>query len=90
MRNLKVVTHLLEFRGVSLQQYPVLLWRSGVSRIKNSLMLALSPQVHPVILRFPRMTGLVELVTGPSVVVEGWSEGMELTDLLREGDSAED
>ena len=89
MRNLKVVTHLLEFSGVSLQQYPVLLWRSGVSRIKNSLMLALSPQLHPLILRFPRVTSFVELVTRPSVVVEGWSEGMELADLLREGDTAE-
>ena len=53
-------------------------------------MLALSPQVHPVILRFPRITPFRELVTRPSVVVEGRSEGMELTDLLREGDSAED
>ena len=53
-------------------------------------MLALSPHVHPVILRFPRIARFVELVTGPSVVVEGWSEGMEFTDLLGEGDSAED
>lgn len=45
-------------------------------------MLALSPHVHPVILRFPRIVQFAELLTGPSVVVEGWSEGMELADLL--------
>lgn len=49
IRNLMVVTQLSELIECVLQQAPVLLWRSGVSRMKYSLITASSKQFHPSI-----------------------------------------
>ena len=56
----------------------------GVRRIKNSLILASPPQLHPLIFRFPCNELSILKPTGPSIVVKGRNERMRLAYLLRE------
>ena len=57
MRNLMVVTHFLLLMVASFQQKPFLLWRSGVSRMKYSLIEASPAHVHPFSFLLPTEYG---------------------------------